>query len=213
MNDLKIMPKPDYVSWEDISELLQEANKVNERKGFSMSDLKLPPDGLKQQVEGEGLCVVALVDDKLVGVSACNLGVMVRWFNKRKKCARKFMTGILKSYQGCGILYEMDKVLDDYIRSCGCDMIVASTAEDNKSVRKNSKLGGCKEVAYESFRSANYYSVIFAKWFDGCPYPDWYIRLRFSLSRLYVKTRFKEGRIERFAVLRLAKRIKKKLKK
>ena len=102
MNDLKIMPKPDYVSWEDVSELLQKANKVNEKKGFSMSDLNLPPDSLKQQIEGEGFCVVALVDDKLVGVSACNIGVMVMWFNKRKKCARKFMTGILKSYQGMG---------------------------------------------------------------------------------------------------------------
>ena len=70
MNDLKIMPKPDYVSWEDVSELLQKANKVNEKKGFSMSDLNLPPDSLKQQIEGEGFCVVALVDDKLVGVSA-----------------------------------------------------------------------------------------------------------------------------------------------
>ena len=213
MNDLKIMPKPDYVSWEDVSELLQKANKVNEKKGFSMSDLNLPPDSLKQQIEGEGLCVVALVDDKLVGVSACNFGTQVRWFNKKKKCARKFMTGILKSYQGCGILYEMDKVLDDYIRSCGCDMIVASTAEGNQSVRKNSKLGGYKELAYESFGTTSYYSVIFAKWFEECPYPDWYIRLRFFLSRLYVKTRFKVGRKERFAVLRLAKRIKKKLKK
>ena len=67
---------------------------------------------------------------------------------------------------------EGQLVLDDYIRSCGCDMIVASTAEGNQSVRKNSKLGGYKELAYESFKTANYYSVIFAKWFDGCPFPD-----------------------------------------
>ncbi len=213
MDELKVMPKPDYVSWEDVSELLKKANKVNEKKGFSMSDLNLPPEKLELQVAGGGLCVVALIGEKLVGVTSCNLQERTWWFNKKKKCARKFMTGILKSYQGCGILYEMDKVLDDYIRSCGCDMIVASTAEGNQSVRMNSKLGGYKELAYESFGTTSYYSVIFAKWFDGCPYPDWYIRLRFSLSRLYVKTRFKEGRIERFAVLRLAKRIKKKLKK
>ena len=72
MDELKVMPKPDWVTWEDIHELLVKANKVNERKGFSMADLNLPPEKLEQQVANGGLCVVALFGEKLVGVTACN---------------------------------------------------------------------------------------------------------------------------------------------
>ena len=148
-----------------------------------------------------GLCVIAMHGNKLVGVSACSLNCTKRWYNKKSKSARKFLSGILKSYQGCGVLGEIDKVLNDYIKSCGCDFIVASTAEQNIAMRTKSKMGGYKELTFISFPDTRYYSVIFGLWLGKCPFSDSYIRFRFWLSKIYTKTRYKVGREERFRFL------------
>ena len=166
-----MMPKPDWVSWEDIQQLLLKANKVNEKNGFSMVGLTSSPEELEKEVEN-GLCVVAMHGDKLVGVSACSFNCTQRWYNKTEKSARKFMSGIMKSYQGCGILGEIDKVLDNYIKNSGCGFIVASTAVMNTAIRKQAQLGGYKELTYISFPDTLYYSVIFGKWLNKCPFSD-----------------------------------------
>ncbi len=215
MEDIIVMPKPDWVSWEDIHQLLLNANKVNEKRGFSMYGLTLPPEKLEKQVADGGLCVVALHGNKLVGVSSCSFERTNKWYNKTGKVAKKFMTGILKSYQGCGILKRLDNELDKYIKQCRCDIIEASTAEQNLAIRKSIATEGFKELAYESFKSTGYYSVLFAKWLGECPYSDWYIRFRCWLSMIYIKTRYKVGRKERFRVLsslwKSAKRLFKRL--
>ena len=36
MDDIKVMPKPDWVSWDDIHELLMAAHKRNIEKGMTM---------------------------------------------------------------------------------------------------------------------------------------------------------------------------------
>lgn len=212
MEEIQVMPKPDWVSWEDIQQLLLKANKVNEKNGFSMVGLTRSPEELEKQVEN-GLCVVAMHGDKLVGVSACSFNCTQRWYNKKERSARKFMTGILKSYQGCGILGEFDKVLDKYIKNSGCSFIVADTAVMNTAVRKQAQLVGYKELTYISFPTTLYYSVIFGKWLNKCPFSDRYIKFRFWLSKIYTKTRYKVGRVERFTILHhIWKRIKKLLR-
>ncbi len=212
MEEIKVIPKPDWVSWEDIHELLLKANKTNEKRCFSMAGLTCSPEELEKQVEN-GMCVVALHGDKLVGVSACSFNCTQRWYNKNEKSARKFMSGIMKSYQGCGILGEIDTVLDNYIKNSGCGFIVASTAVMNTAVRKQAQLGGYKELTYISFPDTLYYSVIFGKWLNECPFSDRYIRFRFWLSKIYTKTRYKVGRVERFTILHhIWKRIKKLLR-
>lgn len=212
MEEIQVMPKPDWVSWEDIQQLLLKANKVNEKNGFSMVGLTSSPEELEKEVEN-GLCVVAMHGDKLVGVSACSFNCTQRWYNKTEKSARKFMSGIMKSYQGCGILGEIDKVLDNYIKNSGCGFIVASTAVMNTAIRKQAQLGGYKELTYISFPDTLYYSVIFGKWLNECPFSDRYIRFRFWLSKIYTKTRYKVGRVERFTILHhIWKKIKKLLR-
>ena len=212
MEEIKVIPKPDWVSWEDIHQLLLKANKTNEKRGFSVAGLTCTPEELEKQMEN-GLCVVALHGDKLVGTSACSFSCVKRWYNKKEKSARKCNTGILKSYQGCGVLDEIDKVLDNYIKESGCGFIVASTAVMNTAVRKKAQLSGYKELTYISFPDTRYYSVIFGKWLNKCPFSDRYIKFRFWLSKIYTRMRYKVGRVERFSILHhIWKRIKKLLR-
>ena len=201
MEEIKVMFKPEWVSWEDIHKVLVKANEVNVRMGFNMGDLNMPPEQLQHQTDNGGTYVVAMHGDKLVGVTACKFSVGDLWFNKGKRVARRVLTGIIKSYQGCGILKEMDQMLDAFISDSCCDIMEASTAEKNMVVRKKAAMGGYKEVLYNSYRNRDYYSVEFAKWLSPCPYPNWYIRFRCVLSKFYIKTRYKVGRVERFRVL------------
>lgn len=206
------MPKPDWVTWEDIHELLVKANKVNERKGFSMADLNLPPEKLEKKIENGGVYVVAMYGEKLVGVSAYNYDAYDYWFCRGRKVACKCMTGILKSFQGCGILIEMDKLLDECVKKDGCDMIMADTAECNLTIRKEAEKSGQIEMVFTSYKNRDYYSVIFGKWLGHCPYPNVLIKSYYFISKVYTKVRFKKGRIERFRVVEFLRRMVKKKK-
>lgn len=201
MEEIKVMFKPDWVSWEDIHKVLVKANEVNVRMGFNMGDLNLLPEQLQEFANKGDTFVVAMYGNKLIGVTACRFVVGDLWFNRGKRVARKVFTGVLKSFQGCGIPEKMNLFIDSYICDSGCAIIEASTAEKNMAVRKNVARSGFKEVFYNSYRNRNYYSVEFAKWLFPCPYPNWYIRFRCWLSKIYIKTRYKVGRVERFRIL------------
>lgn len=85
----------------------------------------------------------------------------------------------------------------------GVDLTEGDTAETNYTVLKVFGKDGYKIVSYYA-PNPNHFSVRIAKWLNGCPFPAWYIKMKFLLSKLYMKTRyridFKKGRVKRFGI-------------
>ena len=197
MNEIVAVRKPDWVSWDTIHEVLVDAHRVNKKRGFEMINSHLTGEQIQKKV-GDGVCVVALDGDLVVATQSVAISKGDRWYSKGKKVAHYCMTGILKRYQGCGIKEMLDKACDEFVCEVSPDIVQANTAEGNVVVRKGAKAMGMMDVCYEVFPQTDYYSVFFASWYRGCPYPLWYCRFRCWLSKVYIKTRFKPGRIERF---------------
>ena len=119
MEEIKIMEKPEWVSWDDIHELLLAAHKKNIEKGIVMKYAQLPGEEIRKKIGDEGMCWVALCGDKLVGTHSVSFFVGKSWWNKGEKVAHGCFTGILQEYQGIGILEEMYKKFNEYIRNKG----------------------------------------------------------------------------------------------
>lgn len=210
MEEIKVMEKPDWVSWDDIHTVLESAHKVNQKLGFHMINANLTGDKIRRKV-GKGICVVALDGDKVVGTQSVALFDGDRWYSKGQTVAHYCLTGILKRYQGCGIKEMLDEVCDKFVCNIDPDIIQANTAESNIMVRDNVQKKGSIDLQCVTFRNTDYYSVFFARWRKKRPFPLWYCRFRYWLSVIYTKTRYKPGRIERFRVISLIARLMKKL--
>jgi len=201
MDEIKVMPKPDWVSWDDIHEVILAAHKKNIEKGLVMNTTTFSGEEIKEYLGEDGRCYVAFCGDKLVGTTSVRIAIGKSWYDKGKKVAKEGLTAVLKQYQGLGIVGEMNKCRDKYLEEIGVQMFVGDTPENNTIIRKLVADNGYKEVRYFSASHQNHFSVCFVKWLEGCPFSDKYIQRRFNLSKRLTKIQYKPGKIERSRVL------------
>lgn len=202
MDDIVVMPKPDWVSWDDIHELLLAAHKKNIEKGIVMNYAQMPGEDIRKKLGEEGMCWVAMCGDKLVGTTSVTFFQGKSWWNKGEKVAHGCFTGILRKYQGMGILDEFNERYREYILQKGVSITEGDTAEDNIVMRKILGKSGHKTVSYFAPRS-KHYNVRVAKWLNGCPFSDRFINRRFRIAKTLTKMQYKPGRIERSQLLSL----------
>lgn len=212
MEEIKVMEKPDWVSWDDIHQLLMRAHRKNIEKGIVMKYPQMPGEEIKKKLGEEGCCWVAMDDDKLVGTISVTFFQGKSWWNKGKKVARGCLAGIIKEYQGIGIKEELNVKLIEYVRKKGVDMIEGDTAENNRVALRIFKKEGKVLVSYYA-PSSNHYSVRFVNWLNGCPYSDSYINRRFQLAKILTKMQYKRGKVERSRIISLFCRIMNKIYK
>ena len=178
MSEIVVMRKPAWVSWNTIHEILDDAHKVNKKRGFEMINSHLTGEQIKKKV-GDGICVVALDGDKVVATQSVTLFDGDKWYSKGQKVAHYCLTGILKRYQGCGIKEMLDEECEKFIIQTDPDIIQANTAEENVMVRTIAYQKGYIDLQCVAFKGTDYYSVYFARWRKKCPYPLWYCHLRY----------------------------------
>lgn len=197
MEEIKVMVKPDWVSWDDIHELLLAAHKKNIEKGVVMNTTTMTGEGIKNYLGESGRCFVALCGDKLIGTTSVKIAVGKNWFDKGKTVAKGTMSAILKQYQGLGILEEMNELRDQYVAENGVQMLEGDTAEDNVIMRKIIARKGFKEVRFFPAKNQNHFSVYFVRWLEECPFSDKYIQRKFNISKVLTKIQYGPGKVER----------------
>lgn len=212
MEDIKVMPKPDWVSYDDIHELLAAAHKKNYEKGIVLTYSQMTGAEIKELLGEEGECWVAMDGDKLVGTTSVTFFQGKNWWNKGKKVAHGCFTGILNQYQGIGILEDMNALKYEYTIAHGADMNQGDTAENNHTILKVLGKDGYKVVAYFAPKNSDHYSVRIVKWLNGCPFSDDDINKRCKWSERLTKWQFKPGRIERSRLISfICRKVSKKL--
>lgn len=212
MEGIKVMPKPEWVSWDDIRELLLAAHKKNIEKGMTMNTATMSGEDLKKHLGEEGRCFVAFCGDQLVGTTSVRISVGKQWYDNGKIVSKGALSAILPKYQGMGILEEMNELRDVYIAEKGVQVMEGDTPEENKTVRKFVAKNGFKEVRYFPASHQNHFSVYFVKWLDGCPFSDKYIKRYFNISVILTKIQFKPGKVERSRMLSsICKKIRNRL--
>lgn len=200
MDDIRVMEKPDWISWDAVQQCIHDAQLTNIKDGFDMYFGHMSGDDLRKAV-GDGFCFVALnKDNRVIGTLSYCVTNIKFWFH-RGKAGFYCYEGILPEYRSSDAFFELHRMADEKGRELGLDVTWGSTSEKNKKIIKINELQGWKRVQYSaSGTGVDYYSVIMAHWAKGCPYKDSRINFMFNLSKRVVRFLFKPGKVFRFSL-------------
>lgn len=198
MNRIQYLEKPDWIKWDSILECIRESHKVNDKKGFHMTNQELTVDELQKKLRNAH-CFIALDGDRVVGTGSTIIRDGNRWWSKGKKVAYNCLDAVLEEYQGTDVYFGLRDIRSQLIKEAKVDIIQFNTAEQNKVVQKIALKRGAKYVMFSATgKGADYYSVIMARWINGCPYSDRYCYFMFKLSKYLIKAIWKPGYKFRF---------------
>ncbi len=195
MADLQIIPNPDYISWESITDLLHEAYAERKEEGLNFSAVNQPVRVTISRV-GDGDCLVALLEEKLVGT------VSFRMVDSRNDKHRKwycddlycefFQVAVHPEYKKHGIATRLMEKLDEIADQSGAGSYISSTAADAIWLGKWYQKLGNQKVGYCSYNSTNYYSVIRRKPLHGKKINPIYRVARYNIEKAIVHMTFKK---------------------
>lgn len=192
MSDIQFMEKPDWVSWDDIRECIHASHKTNKKKGFEMENTNITTEHLIEKMKN-AFCIIALSNDKVVGTCFVRLEKKKKWW-VRGLVAYYLGDAILPEYRGTDVYFGINEIRDRIVRESGVKIHQFNTACQNKAVIKINKLYGYKLVQFSpTGKGCNYYSVTMVRWDDGCPFPDWFLKFMFNLSKIVSKTLWRPG--------------------
>lgn len=186
--DIQIMEKPDWVSWDDIHEVLMRAHAVNRANGINMRKPSLPGAEIKKEIGDDGIMLVALDGKQLVGTAALLVREIKRWYNDGKFGYLCF-AAVLPEYNGKGIYKQFCIKREEIARTKGLNKLYFDTHHNNTHVIKINKAQGFKCVDVKTL--PNHWNVVMFKWLNGCPYSNLRCWYEFNKRKLIVRAKTK----------------------
>ena len=198
---IHIIEKPDWVSWDEIHSVVWNAHAQNREKGIIMSYPSLSGDEIRRRIENDGKLFIALDGQKVVGTLALIVKQGKNWYNKGRYGYLCF-GAVLPDYSGKGIYRSLYQLAESTSKQMGLSVLTRDTNENNARMLKISKQEGYLFVECKAYK--DHFNIVRAKWLNNCPFPTWYIKIRFVLSKFFVKTRFRmdpqKGKVKRFGI-------------
>ena len=199
MPEIRVIEKPDTLSYELIRDVIHQAHKAHIEKGIIMKITTFSAEELEERiVRNNGKCFIATENERVVGTVSYIIKHLNHWY-KSGDAAELTMIGILPNYQGKRIFSMLYKKLEEEIRKKGYTTICCDTPVNNIHAQQLYTKAGFTYVDYFASPS-NHYSVEMLKWLNGCPFSKAYCVFRYNLKKLYSIIRFKPGRIKRFGI-------------
>ena len=183
-HNIKIIEKPEWVSWDEIHNVLWRAHEKNRQNGIIMTLPALPGNLIREKIEGHGKMFVALDGEKVVGTAALAIKQYSLWCGKGSYAYCCFAS-VLPEYNGKGIYKALDLRREELALSMGLVRIIGDTHENNQHRLDIAKKAGYKFVDYKYYK--NHYNVVMVKWLNGCPYSEFRCKIEFHKRKLKVK--------------------------
>lgn len=183
---IQIIEKPDWVSWDEIHDVVWQAHAQNREKGIVMRYPSLQGEEIRQRIEGKGKMFVALDDTKLVGTAAYSIKKAPLWCGKGYYGYYCFAS-LLPSHRKMGIYPRLCEIREKELVKQGIHRIMMDTHESNKRELSLARKQGF--IPVDLVARKDHYSVLMVKWLDGCPYSSFRCSLNYHLRRLMVKIR------------------------
>ena len=190
LDNVTILKKPEFISWDTIHSILLSAHNDKNKEGGMQVTANYLGNELKEKV-GNGECFVAMIDGEVIGTGSVSIREHNFWFSKGR-LAYFLFDAILPKYQGLGIYSKIDLEREKFVKSLGINVIYTHTSYSNKKMQKIKKNFGYQLVRFSAFSNTNYYSVTLAKWLNKCPFPKWYCFLHYYYSMFRVKLRHRD---------------------
>ena len=166
-SQIQVLPKPDWVSWDTIHDVIWKAHEVNRNKGIVMRYPSLTGEEIRERIEGQGTMFVAICDGKVVGTAALKTKKVCLWCGGGEYAYLCF-AAVLPEYGGRGIYRMLYARVEDETKSKGLDRIMFDSHEGNKKILEIHKRDGFIPVSYRKYE--DHFNIIMVKWLNGCPY-------------------------------------------
>lgn len=199
MQDIEIMEKPDYISYERIREVLQDAHKSNIENGIVLHTTTFTAQEIEEYIGEEGKCFVAISENDVLGTASYRIIDRSSWY-VQGKVVDEILVGVRPEFKGMHIYSKLYEAIERDALKNGYELIVFNTAEKNVRKRKISSSHGFVNLSFFAAEDNDHYSVVMGKWLQQCPYSSAKIRIKYLIKRLCVKTRYKPGKIKRFGL-------------
>lgn len=202
-NQIKFSEKPEWVTWDEIHNVLWKAHENNRKKGIIMAFPSLSGEEIRKKIGDSGKFFVAIEGSKLVGTLALINKTGKQWYNSGQYGYMCF-GAVLPEYSGKGIYRSLYQLAETTARQMNLYVITRDTNEKNARMLKITKQEGYHFVDYKVCK--DHFNIVRAKWLDKSPYPLWYIKIRFLASKLYKNMLYRmdneKGRVKRFGFFR-----------
>ena len=198
MKEVVITKKTDDITFEMIQTILTKAHASNKEKGLLYATASQTVDKLKSKIGENDTCFVALVDGQLAATVTVSFRGLNYWYHNGNVAIIKLL-GVDPEFKGMHISSKLIEACLAEAEKRGEKIVVADSAEHNE-ILKNLVLGyGFLTTDYGLYAANNFYTNVYVKWLDGCPYSNIYRKFRYNLKRLYIRTIYKPGKIKRFS--------------
>ena len=188
--DILIIEKPDYITWDEIKSCIWNAHSENRSKGIMMGNPSLPADEIRKIIENNGKMLVALIDGKVVGTAAITRKRASLWCGKKNEEYAHFcFASVLPQYKGKGIFKLLEIKREQMVLGMNINKIMTDTHENNIKRLNIAKKNGYKFVDYKVCK--DHFNIVLVKWLYGCPYSDFVCSLMFTWYKLGRSIKYK----------------------
>lgn len=184
---ITVMEKPDWISYDEIAELLHQAHRQNVEQGLQYMAASQNGEEIQKRLHGPARLYVALNENReLIGVSAIELKEHSKsWYGLNKPYGLVKLEGVRPDCQGMGVQSTLRREIEKYAFQ-HVDLLQLDTAEKNHHAVAVFKKQGWIPVSYLSRKTNNFYSIIMAKWKNGCPFSKAECAFRFWKRKLQI---------------------------
>ena len=197
MSEIVVREKPDEIGWEQLADLQRKAHERNIANGVKMKIASCTAEELRNEVS-DGVTLVAQdVSGRLMGMVSICTRTVNRWWHHGNG-AYLSCIAVAPDYQKRGVFNALNKRTDEIITEQGISVAFLNTHIDNKIARQAYEKYGFQLVRFSPGGGPGYYSVEYAKWYDGRGKNKYLCKLMFLVSELIVWILFKPGRVRRF---------------
>ena len=194
MSNIKIVEKPEFISWEEITDVIHDAYAEREKQNLHFAAFKSTPKENAQKII-DGKCFVALDGSKVEGVvflscPSCpyliNKNGQGKWYCD-KNYGKVINLAVKEKYKSRGIGRKLLERLIEECKKQKLDSIMIDTSSKLKRLNKFYDSYGFKKVDYISWPTTNYYTIVRRLCLNGKKYNSLYRYIRYYFSRIKTK--------------------------
>lgn len=169
---IRIMPKPEFISYEDIQNCLTKAHEINAKKGLFYATQSQTVEKLKEKLKDSVTYVAINEKNQVVATASLQFRKINHWYHNGDIGLLK-LVGVLPEYSGKKLALLLLLLLRRFeAQTRGIEVVVSDSAEENIAIRNLYLNNGFKIVDCCKYPTNNFISVVYAFWFHGCPYSD-----------------------------------------
>lgn len=196
---LNVIKKPDYISIDDIADVLHDAHKVNSANGMHFSAAVNTGAELMEHVGEDGQFYVIMDGEKPCAVGAVKYRKWNKWFCKGELCGDIMLVGVKEQYKGMGLSRKLFQTIEEDAFK-RCSILTMNTAERNTIMLNSRTRDNWIYVDSFSHEGTDFYSVMLAKWKDHCPYSKIYCNMMYQCRKALVRIMRKENGEYRYLI-------------